>query len=113
MCFNSSLAVDGYIDPDIDSGHCSHTTNGADEKVAWWTVDFEGSYHLSSIQIYNRCKIFRVLHNYTNTNIFLFLSPQFLSVTSTVTKIKQTPRNFCDLVSLQNIRMFLCYKYFR
>ena len=55
-CHNSSLAVNGITNPDVSSGNCSHTTSSLYTKIAWWSVNFEDFYHLSSIQIYNRGK---------------------------------------------------------
>ena len=49
----SDRAVDGNTDPSVMSGSCSHTDTDAKNKSASWSVNLEGLYYLSWINITN------------------------------------------------------------
>ena len=49
----SSLAVDGILNPKWEHGSCSHTDTDAENKTASWSVDLQGLYYLSWINIIN------------------------------------------------------------
>lgn len=60
----SSNAVDGDADPELDHFSCAHTTYEFDP---WWRVQFNRSYILAWLNIYNRnreaafsCRLFAV-----------------------------------------------------
>ena len=53
-CFWSSLAVDGNTNPDTNKGSCSHTDSLYNGRSASWSVDLDGLYYLSWINITNR-----------------------------------------------------------
>ena len=53
-CSVSSLAVDGDPNPDWLNGRsCSHTDTDVNNKIASWSVDLQGLYYLSWINIIN------------------------------------------------------------
>ena len=52
-CSVSGLAVDGNTNPIWIQGSCSHTDTDAINKTASWSVDLEGLYYLSWINITN------------------------------------------------------------
>ena len=50
----SSLAVDGNLNPDWLYGRsCTHTDTDAENKTSSWSVDLQGLYYLSWINIIN------------------------------------------------------------
>ena len=53
MCYVSGLAVDGNTNARFDQGSCSHTDIDGINKTASWSVDLEGLYYLSWINIIN------------------------------------------------------------
>ena len=53
-CFWSSLAVDGNTNPDTSKGSCSHTDDYYHGNTASWSVNLDGLYYLSWINITNR-----------------------------------------------------------
>ena len=52
-CFGSDLAVDGDTDRVFTHRSCAHTNTNTKSTPASWSVDFEGSYYLLGINVYN------------------------------------------------------------
>ncbi|XP_062607683.1 fucolectin-1-like [Saccostrea cucullata] len=50
--YNSSLAVDGNRDTDIDANSCSHTND--DDDQPWWRVDLLNFYYIINVRMVNR-----------------------------------------------------------
>merc|ERR1711988_504070 len=47
---NSERAVDGNTAQAWDGGSCTHTAR----QNAWWKVDLQGEYAVSSVEVWNR-----------------------------------------------------------
>ena len=51
---DAGLAVDGNTSPAVNKGQCSHTSDIVPNRMAWWKVDLQGPYYLSTVKIFNR-----------------------------------------------------------
>ena len=52
-CFGSDLAVDGDTTRYFGHGSCAHTNTPTASMRVSWSVNLEGSYYLSGINVYN------------------------------------------------------------
>ena len=56
-CFGSDLAVDGNTDRNFAHHSCAHTDTNTKSTPVSWSVNFEGSYYLLGINVYNSMSI--------------------------------------------------------
>ena len=59
-CFGSDLAVDGDTNQNFGHRSCAHTDTNTKSTPVSWSVNFEGSYYLLGINVYNSMSILLV-----------------------------------------------------
>jgi len=75
MNMTADNAVNNETNDNGDPRICSHTTWGSTTSPAWWQVDFDDTYRLTGIRIYNRHMhgmYFYCMHHYVIFAVFLY-----------------------------------------